>query len=273
MNAIGFAFQLDDGGAVHHAIQHGHRQRGVAEVFGPGLEVDVGHQGGAGTLAAGVDDLVPQAGGLRTEAAFDAIEAEFVNDEQAELGIEANAVVDGLVGQGGGEVFEQFAAGDVMDALFQTRKRPGRCFGSVGFCPGRDWPTKTTFCWRRMKSPWARASICTRGMVRIETPVEGAQRQCFAEVGILDETFDAALAAQAGLIGEQAMEELQVRAAGRPGLAARRRRAARPSPGCAGWRSRRGSGHAGSWGRLLGSSAVASLRFFFGRRFIAGFLG
>ena len=119
MNAIGFAFQLHDRGAVHDAIQHGHRQRRVAEVVGPGLEVDVRHQGGADALAAGVDDLVPQAGGLRTEAAFDAIEAEFVDDEQAELGIEANAVVDGLVGQGGGEVFEEFAAGDVMDALFE----------------------------------------------------------------------------------------------------------------------------------------------------------
>ena len=36
-----------------------------------------------------------------------------------ELGIEADAVVDGLVGQGGGEVFEEFAAGDVVDAMFE----------------------------------------------------------------------------------------------------------------------------------------------------------
>ena len=36
----------------------------------------------------------------------------------------------------------------------------------------------------------------------------------FAEVGILDEAFDAALASQAGLIGEQAMKEVEVREAG-----------------------------------------------------------
>ena len=36
-----------------------------------------------------------------------------------ELGVEADAVVDGLVGQGGGEVFQEFAAGDVADALFE----------------------------------------------------------------------------------------------------------------------------------------------------------
>ena len=44
------------------------------------------------------------------------------------------------------------------------------------------------------------------------------KRQSFAEVGVLDEAFDAALAAQAGLIGEQAMQELQVRPAGVLGL-------------------------------------------------------
>ena len=88
-------------------------------------------------LAAGVDDLVPQTGGLRTQAAFDAIEAEFVNDQEAELRIEADAVMDGLIGQGGREVFQQFAAGDVMDAAVPACKPPGRCFGSVGFCPGR----------------------------------------------------------------------------------------------------------------------------------------
>src|SRR5207253_1163058 len=120
MNAVGFALELHDGGAVHNSIQHRHCQGCVTEVVGPGFEVDVGHQGDAGTLAAGVDDLVPQAGGLRTEGAFDAIQAKFVNDEQAELGIKANAVVDGLVGQGGRQVFEQVAAGDVKNAQLQT---------------------------------------------------------------------------------------------------------------------------------------------------------
>ena len=37
-------------------------------------------------------------------------------------------------------------------------------------------------------------------------------------MGLLDEAFNAALAAQTGLIGEQPMEELQVRPAGVLGL-------------------------------------------------------
>ena len=49
---------------------------------------------------------------------------------------------------------------------------------------------------------------------RVEGPVECAQRQRFAEASLLDEPFDAALAAEAGLIGEQTMQELQMRPAG-----------------------------------------------------------
>jgi hypothetical protein len=79
MDSVGFAFQFHDRGAVNHAVEHGHRQRGIAEILGPGLEVDVGDQSGAGSLAACVDDFVPQAGGLLTDGAFDVIEPKFVN--------------------------------------------------------------------------------------------------------------------------------------------------------------------------------------------------
>ena len=78
MHAVGFAFQFHNRRAVHHPIQKSHRQLRVAKVSHPGLEIDVGDQGGAGALAAGVDDLVPQAGGLWTEATLDAVKAEFL---------------------------------------------------------------------------------------------------------------------------------------------------------------------------------------------------
>lgn len=47
----------------------------------------------------------------------------------------------------------------------------------------------------------------------IERPVEGGERQGFTEAGVLDEPFDAALAAQAGLIGEQSVQEVEMREA------------------------------------------------------------
>ena len=106
---------------------------------------------------------------------------------------------------------------------------------------------------------------------RIEVPVEGAQGQSFAEVGVLDEAFDAALAAQAGLIGEQAVQELQVRAAGCPG---RRCKAASSCSAVTGIRKVAKSARICS--RRLGV-AVGFVGFvvwlFCGRGFIAGFLG
>ena len=74
-------------------------------------------------LAASVDDLVPQAGGLRAETAFDAVEAELINNEQIEPGVKADAIVDGLVGQRSREVFEKSAAGDVVDFITQGTGR------------------------------------------------------------------------------------------------------------------------------------------------------
>src|ERR1700694_2669017 len=42
-----------------------------------------------------------------------------IDDQQAEFGVEANAVVDGLVRQSSGEILEEFAAGDITDMLFE----------------------------------------------------------------------------------------------------------------------------------------------------------
>src|SRR4051794_25245636 len=119
MSSVGFAFQFHDGCSIHHSIQQGHRQGCVAEIVGPSVEVDVGDQSGGALLAASVDDLVPQAGGLRAEAAFDAVEAELINSKQIKTGVKADAVVDGLVGQSRREVVEKSAAGDVMDFITQ----------------------------------------------------------------------------------------------------------------------------------------------------------
>src|SRR5579864_5591328 len=79
------------------------------------------------------------------------------------------------------------------------------------------WPTNTTFWLRRMKSHSARASILRRGMAGLKFQSKVLRGRA-SEVRLLDEAFDAALTAQAGLIGEQAVQELQVRAAAVLGL-------------------------------------------------------
>ena len=173
-----------------------------------------------------------------------AVEAEFVNDQERELGIEADAVVDGLVRQCGGEVFQEFAAGDVADALFEHARSQADAldqpaFSQAGLADEDDVllaANEVALGQSFDLQAWNR---------RIEVPVEGAQGKRFAEVGVLDEAFDAALAAQAGLIGEQAMQELQVRPAGVLGFFKSLVELVGASPGYARSRSRRGSGHAG----------------------------
>ena len=110
MGAIRTAIDLDDNRAVHNAVEEGHGQRRVVEITAPGVEVDVGHDRG-GTLAAGVDDLVQQVGGLRAFAAFDLVEGEFVDDEPVEAGVIAEPFGQGMVGQACGQVGQQGGAG------------------------------------------------------------------------------------------------------------------------------------------------------------------
>jgi hypothetical protein len=73
VGAVGLPLDLQNDGPVHQAVQEGHGQRHVTEIVAPGLEVDVGNQGGGVLLAAGVDDLVEQAGGLAALGAFDPV--------------------------------------------------------------------------------------------------------------------------------------------------------------------------------------------------------
>ena len=215
-------------------------------------------------LAAGVDDLVPQAGGFRADGAFGAIEAKFVNDQQAELGIEANAVVDGLVGQSRGEVFEQFAAGDVADALFEHARGQADALDQPAFSQA-GLADEDDVLLAADEVALGQGFDLQPGDGGIEVPVEAVKRQRFAEVGVLDEAFDAALAAQAGLVGEQPMQELQVRPAGVLGLL----------KAASSWSAVTGMRRVAKSARILLTqvrSRWVGLGVFFGRRFI-GFLG
>ena len=84
VGAVRLAADLQQDRSVHYAVQEGHRQRRIAQVIAPRLEVDVRAQGGGTLAAAGVDHLVEEVGRLGALAAFDAVEAELVDDHQVE---------------------------------------------------------------------------------------------------------------------------------------------------------------------------------------------
>ena len=87
MGSIRLTRDFDDDRPVDHAIRECHCQWGVAEIFGPSLEVDICDESGRSLLAASVDDLIEQAGRLRRFLAFQAVETEFVDDQQVEASV------------------------------------------------------------------------------------------------------------------------------------------------------------------------------------------
>src|SRR5487761_2476495 len=84
MGAVGAACEFENHGAVDEAVEEGRRQRGVAEVVGPGGEVDVGRQRRRAAAGAGVEEAVVQAAGLGVRLTFQAVETEFVDQQKIE---------------------------------------------------------------------------------------------------------------------------------------------------------------------------------------------
>src|SRR5271157_3977796 len=73
--AVRFAFDLENDRSIDQAVQEGHRQRRIAEVIAPGVEVNVRRQRGGLFLIAGVEDLVEEICRFGVLLAFDAVEA------------------------------------------------------------------------------------------------------------------------------------------------------------------------------------------------------
>ena len=84
MGTVGAAGELEDHGAVDQAVQERRRQRRVAQVVGPGAEVDVRRQRRRATARAGVEQAVVEGAGLGLRLALQAVEAEFVDQEEIE---------------------------------------------------------------------------------------------------------------------------------------------------------------------------------------------
>ena len=154
-----------------------------------------GRIGCGASLTARVDDLVTQARGLRAEAAFDAIEAKLVNHEQIEPGIEADAIVEDLTAALADQTIQQLAAGDAVDFVAQSASHHYDALDQSAL-------SQTALSDEDDVLLAANEVALSQGFDLhsrdggIEGPVEGGERCGFAEVGVLDEAFDAALAAR-----------------------------------------------------------------------------
>jgi hypothetical protein len=102
---VGVAFEGDDFGVVHEAVDHGGGDDVVTEHLAPPAEGLVGGDDQAGSLVAGGDELEEQVGGFGLEGDV----ADFVDDQQRvaaqadQLGLQPPGVA-GADGQRAGQV-------------------------------------------------------------------------------------------------------------------------------------------------------------------------
>jgi hypothetical protein len=209
MGAVGFALRLEDRGAVDETVEERHGQRRVAQVFAPGVKINVGHQG-RGTLAvASVDDLVKQAGRLRILRAFDQVEAKFVDDEQFLAGIITQAFGQAMIGQGGGQVVQQIGTGDVADAKLYTGAAANR-LNHEGLAQARlaNHDQIGVPANERRRGQFLNLHAVPR--LTVEVPVKVAQQANITEPRFLDAASDAPFTTLIGKISQHAMGKFHI---------------------------------------------------------------
>lgn len=211
MGTVRLTADLQQDGTIDHAIQEGHRQWRIAQVVAPGLEIDIGSQGGGTSAAACVDDLVEQIGGLGAFAAFDAVEAELVDDHQIETRPVADAARQALVGQRLPQVFQQVGAGDVTYAVSQFTMATGQGLEEMTFSdaalPHHD-EVLTAADELAGGQPFDLGAVDRLG---VELPVEVGQGPVFMELGVANPSLDGPLPTACGRLAQKPFQEVQVR--------------------------------------------------------------
>ena len=200
MGTVGSPLDLQlDGGGDDEAVEDGHGQRWVAEVVGPGLEADVGHQGGGAFGATAVDDLVQKAGRLGGFGSLDAVEAEFVDGQEIEVGVVAQPLVEAVVGQRGGEVAEQVGAGGVADAISVDARDSAHRLNDPALADAALAGDDEVVAAADELAGGQGFDLAAVDRLGVEVPVEAFQRDGLAEAGLANAAFDGPLTAEVGL--------------------------------------------------------------------------
>ena len=211
MGAVRLAADLQQDRAIDHAIEEGHRQRWIAEVVAPRLEVDVRGQGGGAFAAAGVDEFVEEVGCLRAFAAFDAVEAELVDDHHVESRPVADTAGQALIGQRLSQVFQQLGAGGVTHSVSQLTETPRECLQEKTLSDAALADHDEILAAADELAGGQPFDLGAVDRLGVEFPVEVGQALVFAELGVANPPFDRPLAAACGRLSQDQLQEVQVR--------------------------------------------------------------
>lgn len=105
--SIAGAVDVDTDGVHGQSVEDGGREGGVAEVFPPTTELDIGAQNGRDLQVAAVEQVEQRVGGGRLVVMFtDLAEPDVVDDEQWRAGPGAKPSLIGAISKPGIEVIE-----------------------------------------------------------------------------------------------------------------------------------------------------------------------
>ena len=210
MGAVGTAAQFQDRRAVHQAIEEGGRQRRIAQVVGPGGEVDVRRQHGRTTSHAGVQQTVVKRARVSLRLAFQVVEAEFVDQQQVDPRVFGQEPVEGPVGQRGGEVLKQRGAGGVPHVIALSTRGAAHRLENAAFPQSGLADQDRVFVAAHEVAGDQLLDGAAVHALGVETPVESFQGRQFAKLRRVDPSLQRAFEPGLGRAGEQAMKEFQV---------------------------------------------------------------
>lgn len=130
VEAVAWAGDGDDVGAVEESVEDGACGRDVAEELAPFFDGAVGGHDGGAVFVSAHDDFQEDF----TAAGWEVFEAHVVDDE--EVGFEEKALEAGVVGGGGvgGDVADEVEDGSIEDMEPGADGFGSEGLGKVGFC-------------------------------------------------------------------------------------------------------------------------------------------
>lgn len=198
---------VETDGVHGDSVEDGDGESGVAEVLGPGAELDVGAEGGGGLAVPPVDEVVEgMGGGGLVLALLHLAEAYVVDDEQVGRGPALEPAFVGGVGQAGVEVVQEVDAAGVAHRHPGLAAAQGDGLEDVALAgaalPGEDEVLLAT-------DEVEAGELEDDGLVELglEGEVEGLERLAFGQAALVDAALDAPLDLVGGLGAEDVIEQ------------------------------------------------------------------
>lgn len=116
MHTVAGSLDVDHDGMVHHAVDDGGGDDGVPQIVAQLLKVNVGSKKRGSPAVAAIDDLEEERS-VAGIVLFEAIESDFIDQQDIGRGVLLELLGQALVGEAGEEMEEHVGGGGVAAAV------------------------------------------------------------------------------------------------------------------------------------------------------------